>query len=56
VDPTTGLTRRELAGAHLIVTANVAATQDTDVDPHDWRLLTLADDRPAARTVALSAA
>jgi hypothetical protein len=50
----TGLTRRELAGARLTVTANLAATVDTDVDPHDGQLLGR-DDEPGAPGSALSA-
>ncbi len=36
----TKLTCHQLAGTGLTVTANVSATVDTDVHPHDWQLLT----------------
>lgn len=53
---TTGLTRQELLGAELAVTANLAATTDADVDPHDWLLAAPAGQPPATRTSALSPA
>jgi hypothetical protein len=52
----TGLTRQELLGAELVVTANLAATTDTDVDPHDWLLTAPAEQPAAISTSALSPA
>jgi hypothetical protein len=49
------LSREQLPGAELMVTANVAATVDTDVDPDGWLFLAPADDQPPARRSALSA-
>lgn len=51
----TGLTRRQLVGAELAVTANVIARADTAVDPHGWQLLAPADRLPAARRSSLYA-
>jgi hypothetical protein len=50
----TGLSREQLPGADLMVTANVAATVDTDVDPDGWQFLAPADDQPPTRRSALS--
>jgi hypothetical protein len=52
----TGLTRQELAGAELTVTANVTARTDADVDPHGWQLLNPTDQQSATRRSALYAA
>ncbi|MFF4755216.1 hypothetical protein ACWD5R_43555 [Streptomyces sp. NPDC002514] len=52
----TGLTRPELAGTDLIVTANLAAATDTDVDPHGWQLAAPTGRQPAASPSALSTA
>lgn len=52
----TGLTRRELLGTELVVTANLAATTDEEVDPHDWLLAAPAEQPPTISTSALSPA
>lgn len=47
-----GLSWQELCGAVFEVLANTAAATDTDVEPHDWRLLALGDgpQTPVARS------
>lgn len=52
----TGLTRQQLADAELTATSSIAARADTDVRPHDWRLLTAVGAHPVTRQSALSAA
>jgi hypothetical protein len=51
----TGLSRHELAGAELTVTANIAARTDTDVDLHAWQLFPSSEPAAAPQS-ALSAA
>ncbi|WP_406323503.1 hypothetical protein [Streptomyces sp. NBC_01637] len=51
----TGLPRQQLTEAELIVTANIAARADTNVRPHDWQLLTPADEHPTTHRSALPA-
>lgn len=51
----TGLPHQQLTEAELIVTANIAARADTNVRPHDWQLLTPADEHPTTHRPALPA-
>jgi hypothetical protein len=52
----TGLDRRDLPGADLIVTANLAAVTDAEVDAHAFQIAMADDAWPAARRDALAAA
>jgi hypothetical protein len=51
----TGLACHELPGTELIITANLAAVTDTEVDPHAFQVAHASARRSAARR-ALSAA
>lgn len=52
----TGLDRRDLRGAELIVTANLAALTDTEVDAHAFQIAMTDDAWRAAHRGALAAA
>jgi hypothetical protein len=52
----TGLERRDLPGADLIVTANLAAVTDAEVDAHAFQIAMADDAWPVARRDALAAA
>jgi hypothetical protein len=41
----TGLARHELLGTDLIITANLSAATDTEVDPHAFRVAQVAHPR-----------
>lgn len=52
----TGLELHELRGAELLITANLAAVTDTEVDPHAFQVAHVGSIRRAAPRMALSTA